>query len=81
MGVEFTLSDIEPDGHHARIRLISKQHNNARKNWPWRKNTTGSGTTKTWRSSASDSAGLFEIGVQVARFEGNRLLNSCTDWA
>ncbi len=81
VGLSFTLSDIKPDGHHVRIRLVSKQYNDARKNWPWRKNTRGSGRSQTWSSSASDSNGLFEIGVQVARFEGNKLLNSCTDWA
>lgn len=81
VGLTFTLTDLEPDGHHVRIRLVSKQHNDARKNWPWRKNTRGSGTTETWNSSASDSSGLFEIGAQIARFEGDRLLNSCTDWA
>ncbi|MFF6876778.1 hypothetical protein ACFY9S_15865 [Streptomyces sp. NPDC012474] len=80
VGLEFNLSDIEPDNHHVRIRLISEQYNGKRVNWPWRKNFGGSGTTETWTSSASDDAGLHELGVQVARFEGDRLLNSCTDW-
>ncbi|MFC9678448.1 hypothetical protein [Streptomyces sp. NPDC056948] len=81
VGLEFNLSDISPDNHHVRMRLVSEQYNGKRVNWPWRKNFDGSGTTKTWTSSASDDAGLHEIGVQVARFEGDTLLNSCTDWA
>ncbi|MFD5232298.1 hypothetical protein ACFWJ5_27985 [Streptomyces qaidamensis] len=81
VGLEFNLSDISPDDHHVRIRLVSEQYNGKRVNWPWRKNFGGSGTTENWTSSASDDAGLFEIGVQVARFEGEKLLNSCTDWA
>uniref|UniRef100_A0AAU3I1E1 Uncharacterized protein n=1 Tax=Streptomyces sp. NBC_01393 TaxID=2903851 RepID=A0AAU3I1E1_9ACTN len=29
----------------------------------------------------SHSAGVIDIGVQVARYEGSGYLNSCTDWA
>ncbi|MFF4984431.1 hypothetical protein ACFY3O_30860 [Streptomyces sp. NPDC001046] len=75
----FYLTDTLADGHHVRIRLVSKQYDGTRKNWPWRKNFDGKGDTKTWDTTADDDRGLHEIGVQVARFEGDQLLNSCTD--
>ncbi len=77
----FYLSDTSADDHHVRIRLVSETSNGARKNWPWRKNLDGKGSNKSWDSTASDDRGLFEIGVQVARFEGDTLLNSCTVWS
>ncbi|MFE2938609.1 hypothetical protein ACFXKG_05965 [Streptomyces sp. NPDC059255] len=49
--------------------------------WTWRSNTSGANTTKEWATTAQSSSGIYEVGVQVARFEGDTLLNSCTDWA
>lgn len=81
VGLTFNLIDTLADGHHVRIRLVSETNNGARVNWPWRQNLDGKGSTKTWTSTASDDRGLYEIGVQVARFEGDTLLNSCTTWS
>ncbi|MFJ9726322.1 hypothetical protein ACIRP3_26540 [Streptomyces sp. NPDC101209] len=81
VGLTFNLIDILGDNHHVRIRLVSEQSSGHKVYWPWRKNYDGKGTTKTWTSTASDDRGLFEIGVEVARFEGDELLNSCTAWA
>lgn len=80
VGVVFSLTDTKADGHHARIRILSKRYDGSVKRWRWRKNVDGAGETNYWGSSASDDNGLFEIGVQVARFEGDTLLNSCTHW-
>ncbi|WP_432076602.1 hypothetical protein [Streptomyces wuyuanensis] len=74
------MSDTKADGHHARVRFLSKNTHGTVKYWGWRSNLDGTGTTKNWSTTASDSSGLFDIGIQVARFEGNTLLNSCTDW-
>lgn len=80
VGLEFNLVDIKGDRHSVGIRLLSKNVNGKTRNWPWHKNLDGAGTTKTWTSTASDSSGLFEIGVQVATLEGNTIVNSCTAW-
>ena len=81
VGLALELKDTAADAHHVRIRIVSQQHDGKRVNWPWRKNTGGSGTTANWTTTADDDRGLHELGVQVARFEGDTLLNSCTDWA
>ncbi|MGA5896731.1 hypothetical protein [Streptomyces venetus] len=75
------LNDTKADGHHVRIRILSEQHDGKVVRWPWRKHTGGAGTGEQWGTTASDDKGLFEIGVQVARFEGDKLLDSCTDWS
>lgn len=81
VGLALELKDTAADAHHVRIRIVSQQHDGKRVNWPWRKNLSGSGTTANWTTTADDARGLHELGVQVARFEGETLLNSCTDWA
>lgn len=78
--IHFKLTNHLTHGHNARIRLVSKETGDKLKTWPWHRNVGGSGTTNTWASTASDDRGLFEIGVQVARFSGDTFLNSCTDW-
>ncbi|NWF27793.1 hypothetical protein HW130_16230 [Streptomyces sp. PKU-EA00015] len=78
--LSFRLYDTQADGHHVRIRLISKNVHGTIKRWGWRSHTGGSGTSQTWETYAEDSSGLFDIGVEVARFEGNTMLNQCFDW-
>ncbi|MFD7441539.1 hypothetical protein [Streptomyces sp. NPDC059909] len=80
ISLNINLSDTSADGHHVRVRFLSRNVHGTVKYWTWRSNLDGAGTTKNWSTTASDSYGLFDIGVQVARFEGNTLLNSCTDW-
>ncbi|MET8692869.1 hypothetical protein ABZV65_10015 [Streptomyces bauhiniae] len=76
MGVDDTLAD----GHHARIRLITKNAAGKNKYWAWHADYGGAGTSKEIRSYAHDDSGIFDVGIQVARFEGSSLLNSCTKW-
>jgi hypothetical protein len=78
--LDIGLRDTKADDHHVRIRILSEQHNGKIVYWPWRKHMGGAGTGEQWGTTASDDAGLFEMGVQVARFEGDKMLNSCTDW-
>ncbi|MEU0894700.1 hypothetical protein [Streptomyces massasporeus] len=80
VGLYIDLADTKADDHHVRIRILSEQSNGKIVHWPWRKHTGGANTGDSWRTSASDDRGLFEIGVEVARFEGDKLLNSCTHW-
>ncbi|GGV48429.1 hypothetical protein [Streptomyces griseoflavus] len=81
VGLSIGLNDTKADGHHVRVRILSEQSNGKVVYWPWRKHMSGADTGQTWNTSASDDRGLFEIGVQIARFEGDKMLNSCTDWS
>ncbi|QFQ98328.1 hypothetical protein F9278_21445 [Streptomyces phaeolivaceus] len=74
------LTDTKSDDHHARMRLLTQRADGSIHYWPWRKNTGGVGTS-TFDTTAEDSdRGIFEAGVEVARFEKDEKLNSCTDW-
>ena len=59
----------------------SQDVNGKTKRWPWRANTKGDGKSREWRTTAKNDRGIFAVGVQVARFEGATILNSCVDWA
>lgn len=80
IAIRFYLSDTSNDGHNVRVRLISKNVRGTIKYWAWHANLDGPGTTKHWNTTASDSSGLFDIGVQIARFRGNTILNACAKW-
>ncbi|WP_409471235.1 hypothetical protein [Streptomyces sp. HC307] len=75
-----TISDTSADGHHARIRLKTKNHVGTVKNWSWHANYGGEGHDERVVTYAHDDSGIFSVGIQVARFEGSTLLNSCTEW-
>ncbi|MDX3617080.1 hypothetical protein [Streptomyces europaeiscabiei] len=75
-----SVTDTLGDDHHARVRLLTENHAGTVKKWPWRENTAGVQETKSWNTTASESSGIHEVGVEVARFEKNTRLNSCTDW-
>ncbi|NNN36508.1 hypothetical protein HLK59_40375 [Streptomyces sp. S3(2020)] len=78
--LEWHLDDTLADGHHTRIRFLSKQHDGTVHRWPWHKNTGGKGHHEWAATTASDDYGIFSIGVEVARYEGDTKLNSCTHW-
>ncbi|MFF8445244.1 hypothetical protein ACF07U_30760 [Streptomyces californicus] len=81
--VDFDMfyGDTLADGHHARARLITKDVNGIRKNWGWHKDTNGANNgTIRYTSYAVNQSGIFSVGIQVARFEGETMLNSCTAW-
>ncbi|WP_405908439.1 MULTISPECIES: hypothetical protein [unclassified Streptomyces] len=80
LGVILSVTDGSADGHHVRIRLLGKDRAGNLITYQWRMNYDGNGTTKTWTTTASYSAGFGDVGVQVARFEGDTQLNACTDW-
>jgi hypothetical protein len=78
---QMTFMDTLADDHHARARLVTKDVNGVRKNWPWHKDLGGANSGGVdYNSYAINDSGIFDWGVQVARFEGDTLLNSCTDW-
>ncbi|MGW2821493.1 hypothetical protein ACWC24_10870 [Streptomyces sp. NPDC001443] len=72
--------DTSADGHHVRVRLITKNQAGTIKYWAWHANYNGAGSTQSWDTYAHDESGIFDVGVQAARFEGDTLLNSCTKW-
>ncbi|MER5949642.1 hypothetical protein ABT127_26675 [Streptomyces sp. NPDC001904] len=76
---DMTIGDTLGDGHHARARLITKNANGTRKNWAWH-SAVGNNETVSLSTYAIDSSGIHDWGVQVARFEGDSLMNSCTNW-
>ncbi|MER7173701.1 hypothetical protein [Streptomyces mesophilus] len=81
MKVILSLKDTKGDDHHARIRYLSKDRDGVVTKWKWRANTGGNGNLEVWETTASYTNNYFTAsGVEVARFEGGTLLNSCTDW-
>lgn len=79
--VYFGVADTLADGHHVQVRIVGRpQAGNFEITWPWHSVTTGAGTNMSWTSTASYSDGLYDFGVQVGRFEGSDMLNSCTKW-
>ncbi|MFJ3434297.1 hypothetical protein ACIPMU_12155 [Streptomyces cyaneofuscatus] len=79
IGVHLGVHDNKADGHHVRIRLVGKKIGGTPVNYKWRANYDGNGSYKAWDTYFLNT-GMLMVGVQVARFEGDTLLNSCTDW-
>jgi hypothetical protein len=75
-----SVVDTNADGNHVRIRFVSKYYSGDVHYWGWRSWTGGSGAGQAWYTTAQDSAGMYAIGIQVARFEGSTMLNSKTCW-
>ncbi|MEU2507884.1 hypothetical protein ABZ621_24660 [Streptomyces sp. NPDC007863] len=81
INVAFSLTDTASDGNSVRVRMISKNVNGAVTYYQWRSNTSGYGTTSRWTTTASNSMGLFDIGIQVARINSDgSVRNMCTSW-
>jgi hypothetical protein len=81
ISVTMSVDDTLADGHHAKIRLLTKNVNGTIKYWQWHRNDDGAGTSKTWNTTATESTGIFSVGVQVARGVGDTVTNSCTAWS
>ncbi|MBA0050912.1 hypothetical protein E0L36_08390 [Streptomyces sp. AJS327] len=80
--VHMEITDSRKDGHHVQMRLVTKRHGDVTHYWPWRMNAGGHGETVVVRTTAKDDRGIFEAGMQIARFDKkNKQLNSCSDWA
>ncbi|MEV1079947.1 hypothetical protein AB0I98_17125 [Streptomyces sp. NPDC050211] len=80
--ISLSVSDTSADGHHVRVRLLTKAvGTDAVTTWKWHSLTSGSGNTLTLSTTAQTSNGIWATGVEVARFEGDTKLNSCRDWS
>ena len=78
--VSLGVLDQNADGHEVQVRLITTDSDRKRHNWAWHTWYNGAHTGYTWYTTAQSSQGIYSLGVQVARNEGSKLLNSCTAW-
>ncbi|MFE1407027.1 hypothetical protein ACFW5D_25915 [Streptomyces sp. NPDC058770] len=79
--VTLSVKDTSADGHHVRVRYLTQQQSGTTRYWSWHSNTDGNATTKSWSTTAKSDYGIWGFGVEIARFEGDTLLNSCVAWA
>ncbi|MEU8711164.1 hypothetical protein [Streptomyces sp. NPDC048663] len=80
--IALSVTDTAADGHHVAVRLLTKAiGTDAVTKWSWHSLLTGKGDTLTLSTTAQTSWGIWATGVEVARFEGDTKLNSCTDWS
>ncbi|MFF4907774.1 hypothetical protein ACFY2T_23195 [Streptomyces sp. NPDC001260] len=80
--IALSVTDTLADDHHVRVRFLSKDvGSSATRTWPWHSLTKGKDQTLTLSTSAQSDYGIVATGVEVARFEGDTKLNSCTDWS
>jgi hypothetical protein len=80
--IALSVTDTSADGHHVRVRLLTKAiGTDAVTPWKWHPLYAGAGETLTLNTTAQTSWGIWATGVEVARFEGDTKLNSCTDWS
>ena len=75
--VTLAVKDTRADGHHVRIRLVTRRNDGTNHYWPWHAVYSGAGTSDTWNTTASDSGGIRLIWHEVAVFEGDTKLGSC----
>jgi hypothetical protein len=75
------VADTSADGHHVAVRLMTHDSGGDIRYWSWHHWSEGNDTSNTWYTTAQDSnSGIRDVGVQVGRFEGSTLLNSCKSW-
>ncbi|WP_201051683.1 hypothetical protein [Streptomyces sp. MBT53] len=71
------MADTRADGHHVAIRLVTRKSDGSDHYWTWHHLYAGEGTSQTWDTTASDSAGIHTVWRQVGLFEGDSLITSC----
>ncbi|MFF1837411.1 hypothetical protein ACFVXE_24860 [Streptomyces sp. NPDC058231] len=77
--VVFSVSDALSDGHAVEIRIIGRNQVDTPLSWPWHKVTAGWGHGQSWASTATYSGGIYDIGLEVARYSGTgTIMNHCT---
>jgi ABC-type glycerol-3-phosphate transport system substrate-binding protein len=78
--VQMEVNDTAKDGRHAAARVVTHTNSGKTKYWPWHANYKGQ-STKLFDLVGYDDEGLWDIGIEVASFNGDTKLYSCTDWA
>lgn len=71
------VADTRADGHHVRVRLVTRRSDGTDHAWPWHAVYSGAGTSDSWSTTATDSGGIRLIWQEAAVFEGDTKLSSC----
>lgn len=81
INLRLSVTDIQSDGYGVGVRFLSKDTWGKIHYWAWHKNSQGYGKTSYWDTTASHTNGLFDIGIQIARFNSDGTVkNYCTKW-
>ncbi|NGO77235.1 hypothetical protein G6045_16445 [Streptomyces sp. YC504] len=75
-----SVVDTKGDGNHVRVRFTWAYPGQTSRASQWFKNTLGNGKRQSWDFRQDLAVYPRSLGVQVARYEGDRYLNSCSDW-
>ncbi|MFF4697237.1 hypothetical protein [Streptomyces chattanoogensis] len=80
--IQIGVRDTLADGRSVGVRVLTKARNGAEKAWGWHYATGGHGSQPYWNTyvDATSDGGINFIGVEVARFLGHNVVNSCKDW-
>ncbi|WP_164492896.1 hypothetical protein [Streptomyces lydicus] len=80
--IQLSVKDTLADGKSVGVRVLTKARNGAYKAWAWHTASGGQGTWPYWNTyvDATSDRGINFIGVQVARFVGHNVVNSCKSW-
>lgn len=69
--------DVAADGAWVRVRLDIVTGSGKRVTYGWHANRDGSGTSKRWKSYASESSGIVSARVEVQKIKGASPVSSC----
>ncbi|WP_351227592.1 hypothetical protein [Streptomyces sp. NPDC002133] len=75
--VTLTVQDRKADGMNVGVRLVTRKSNGTNHAWPWKRLHSGSGTSQSWGTSATDNGGIRLAWTQVGVFDGNTLKLMC----
>ncbi|MCF3144570.1 hypothetical protein [Streptomyces platensis] len=75
--VVLSAHDLASDGAWARVRLDIVTGSGKRVTYSWRANHDGAGTTKRWKSYASESSGIVSARVEAQKVKGSSPVSSC----
>ncbi|MGW1746339.1 hypothetical protein ACWCRD_12110 [Streptomyces sp. NPDC002092] len=78
--IKLKVYDWVEDGHHVSIRVVAYYADGSKGYYPWHSNYDGYGTSKEFDTSATAGgvSGIWDLGIEVARFEGSHLMNYCS---
>ncbi len=77
--ITLKVYDELPDGDHASIRAVAYYADGSKGYYPWHSDYDGYGTYKEFDTSiAAGSKGIWDLGIEVARYDGSKQLNYCS---
>ncbi|MGW2488831.1 hypothetical protein ACWCV9_16695 [Streptomyces sp. NPDC001606] len=75
--VSLYVKDTAADGLHVAIRLVTRRSDGSDHYWSWHHLYSGGGTSQTWNTKASDTAGIRKVFREVGVFKGTSMLSAC----